>query len=148
MFRINEFTLIIFLDNYRPFQFPRVYKTTRNFRLLFLPYCINEPLSPVLCYFCKDKYLFITEQSLNKIYRTASFKSNILRCHLLQIAKLPQVLVFSLPNQAADVIQSPPLRSFAPINLMVIDLSEFHGLFHSQPLLKFPKIKFIGHRTN
>ena len=37
----------------------------------------------------------------------------------------------------AHVYTSFTLRSFVPTKLFVIDLSNFHGLFHLQPLSKF-----------
>ena len=39
------------------------------------------------------------------------------------------------------------LTTLAPFNFIVIDLSDFHSLFHLQPLIK-PKIKFIGRRID
>ena len=39
------------------------------------------------------------------------------------------------------------LRTFGPINSIVIDLSDFHSLFGLQPLSKF-QMKLIGHCIN
>ena len=55
----------------------------------------------------------------------------------LYIFLIPGSGVAGLQSQYEHVCTSFTLRLFVLINVFVIDLSDFHGMFHLQPLSKF-----------